>query len=71
MAGLHLAAHIGPGVTRSDQEIVSAARAGGVDIESVSHCGVDGPGPQGLMFGYGAISLDRIPEGLARLREVV
>ncbi|MFC4906586.1 PLP-dependent aminotransferase family protein [Actinomadura gamaensis] len=67
-AGLHLSATLsGP----SDKQAVRAAEAEGVALFPLSEFAVTQPPMNGLIFGYGAITLDEIPEALRRLRGVL
>ena len=68
-AGLHLAALARPGV--DPEVIVEAARLEGIHVHSLRTYGGGCSGPPGLLFGYGAINLEGIDEGLARLRRVM
>ena len=69
-AGMHVTALLRPGGTRTDAEVVEAARRRGVELSlPVSAFAVTGPPRQGLVIGYGGVPTDRIPEGLRRLRE--
>jgi GntR family transcriptional regulator/MocR family aminotransferase len=69
MAGLHLAARLTVDVR--DLQIRRAAQAASIAIRGLSDWSVRDPAPQGLVFGYGGIDADRIPAGLARLREIM
>jgi GntR family transcriptional regulator / MocR family aminotransferase len=71
IAGLHLAALARPGV--NPEAIVEAARLAGVRVYSLrTYAYASGSsGPAGLLFGYGAIDVQTIGEGLARLRRVM
>ncbi len=69
MAGLHLAARLTVDVP--DIEIRRAAQAASIAIRGLSEWSVRDPAPQGLVFGYGGIDAERIPAGLARLREIM
>jgi GntR family transcriptional regulator/MocR family aminotransferase len=65
-AGLHVAALARPGV-----DVVRAAdRAAerGVAIRTLSYFGEGEDAPDGLVIGYGAIPVERVDEGLRRLR---
>ncbi|MCP2338744.1 MocR-like pyridoxine biosynthesis transcription factor PdxR [Actinomadura rupiterrae] len=67
-AGLHLSATLsGP----SDIRTVRAAEAEGVALFPLSDFAVTEPPVNGLVFGYGAITLDDLPEALHRLRHVL
>jgi GntR family transcriptional regulator/MocR family aminotransferase len=67
-AGLHLSAWTAPGLDA--REIVRQARARGVGLAPLSRFQM-GSGPDGLAFGHGAISLERLDEALHRLRKVI
>jgi GntR family transcriptional regulator/MocR family aminotransferase len=78
-AGLHLSAlHrsapslSAPSLSASGWEDTDAialrARANGVEVVPLARFAVDGPPRSGLVFGYGMVPVERIPEGLARLR---
>ena len=67
-SGLHLAAFLsGRGAAR-DHPICERASALGVSVFPLSYHYVSTRPRAGLLFGYGAISLDDIAEGLRRLR---
>ncbi|WP_432879305.1 PLP-dependent aminotransferase family protein [Kribbella sp. CA-245084] len=68
--GTHMAALLTPGQP-SDTTLAARALAEGVNLGTVSRWGIDGPGPNGFVFGYGAIATDRIPAALAALRRVI
>jgi GntR family transcriptional regulator/MocR family aminotransferase len=42
-----------------------------VHLGTSSRWGIERLGPNGFVFGYGAIPSDRIPAGLAALRRVI
>lgn len=66
--GLHLAALLERQEGPTDLAVAGRAAAEGVAIYPLStHYAAPRP-RQGFLFGYGAIALERIPEGLARLR---
>jgi GntR family transcriptional regulator / MocR family aminotransferase len=69
-AGLHIAARLrAPADEHVDTEIVARAEGRGVVLQPLSMFRMAGTStPPGLMFGYGAIDLAAIPEGLRRLR---
>ena len=63
-AGLHLCARSNVDV----RPVIATARSKGVSVQALGDfCA--GPPQQGLVIGYGAISLPKIAEGLRRLRE--
>ncbi|WP_027943156.1 PLP-dependent aminotransferase family protein [Amycolatopsis taiwanensis] len=66
-AGLHVSAF----TAKPAQPMVSAARRAGVWLYSLDGFGEPHGVMQGLIFGYGAIPLDRIEPGLRKLREVI
>lgn len=68
--GTHMAALLTPGRPR-DTDLAARALAEGVNVGTISRWGVEHPGPNGFVFGYGAISADEIPDGLAALRRVI
>jgi GntR family transcriptional regulator / MocR family aminotransferase len=68
-AGLHLSAVLADGT--DDAGIVRKALQEGVGLFALSEFAVAGPVTPGLVFGYGAIALPEIGEGLRRLRPVV
>jgi GntR family transcriptional regulator/MocR family aminotransferase len=67
-AGLHLSAWAAAGV--DVRETVRRARAAGVGLYPLSQFRM-ADGPDGLIFGYGAIPQQRIDEALRRLRAAV
>ncbi len=68
--GTHMAALLTPGQL-PDTTLTARALAEGVNLGTISRWGIERPGPNGFVFGYGAISADRIPDGLAALRRVI
>lgn len=68
--GLHLAAFLGQAHGSTDIVIAERALAGGVGILPLSHHYLASP-RSGFLFGYGAIPVERIEEGLRRLRQLV
>lgn len=68
-AGLHLSATLPEGT--DDASVVREALSEGVGLFALSEFAVDGPAVPGLVFGYGAVTLPEIGEGLRRLRRVV
>ncbi|TCC30864.1 PLP-dependent aminotransferase family protein [Kribbella speibonae] len=68
--GTHTAALLTPGNT-DDLALTDRARAEGVLVGALSRWGLERPGPNGFVFGYGAIPADRIRDGLAALRRVI
>ncbi|MQA79995.1 MAG: aminotransferase class I/II-fold pyridoxal phosphate-dependent enzyme [Streptosporangiales bacterium] len=68
--GTHMAALLTPGQPH-DATLAAHALAEGVNLGTISRWGIERPGPNGFVFGYGAISTDRIPDGLAALRRVI
>jgi GntR family transcriptional regulator/MocR family aminotransferase len=69
--GLHLTALFPEGTDRSDTDVAERARAEDVSVLSLSYHYRGAPERQGLLLGYGAISLDRVDEALRRLRRCV
>jgi GntR family transcriptional regulator / MocR family aminotransferase len=67
--GLHLSALLEGRDSSSDLAVAERARARGVAVFPLSPYHKDVEPRAGLLFGYGAIPLERIPEGLARVRE--
>jgi GntR family transcriptional regulator/MocR family aminotransferase len=71
VAGLHLSAHLRNTTVNDqidDEALVDQARRAGVGVYPVSIFGSAASPHRGLILGYGAISLDRIDEGLRLLR---
>lgn len=68
--GTHVAALLTPGQP-SDTSLAVRALAEGVNLVTISRWGIERPGPNGFVFGYGAISADRIRDGLAALHRVI
>ena len=68
--GTHMAALLTPGQP-PDTVLVARALAAGVNLGPISRWGIDSPGPNGFVFGYGAIAAERIPDGLTALRRVI
>jgi GntR family transcriptional regulator / MocR family aminotransferase len=68
--GTHMAALLTPGQL-PDTTLAARALTAGVNVGTVSRWGIEGPGPNGFVFGYGAIPAERIPAGLAALRRVI
>ena len=68
--GTHMAALLTPGQP-PDTTLAGRALAEGVNLGTISRWGIERPGPNGFVFGYGAISAERIPDGLAALRRVI
>lgn len=70
MAGMHVAATLRPEVELTDREIARRARRAGVDLHMpISSFAVTEPPRRGLVFGYGAIPIEHIPDGLLRLHD--
>jgi GntR family transcriptional regulator / MocR family aminotransferase len=65
IAGLHLAAFVREPIDVGD--LVARAAAAGVRVEDLRTYHGEGPGRPGVALGYGAIELDAIAPGLARL----
>lgn len=68
--GTHVAALLAPGQP-PDTKLAARALAEGVRVGTISRWGIERPGPNGFVFGYGAVSADRVRDGLAALRRVV
>lgn len=68
--GTHMAALLTPDQP-PDTTLVARALATGVNLGTISRWGIDHPGPNGFVFGYGAISADQIPGALTSLRRVI
>jgi GntR family transcriptional regulator/MocR family aminotransferase len=66
IAGLHVCARLRPDVPIDVTNVLRRARAAGVAVEDLAGYCAETP-QQGLVLGYGAISLDRIDQGLRRL----
>lgn len=69
IAGLHMAMLARPAV--DPEAVVEEARRAEIHVHSLRTYGGGCSGPAGLLFGYGAIDLEGIDEGLARLRRVM
>lgn len=67
--GLHLSAFLRGRDASTDLDVVERARGHGVALLPLSPHFVSTPPRAGLLIGYGAISADRIEEGLRRVRE--
>lgn len=68
--GTHLAALLTPGQP-PDTVLSARALAAGVNLGTISRWGIEQRSPSGFVFGYGAVSADLIPAGLAALRRVI
>ncbi|WP_406048741.1 PLP-dependent aminotransferase family protein [Kribbella sp. NBC_00889] len=68
--GTHMAALLTSGQP-SDTVLAARALTAGVNLGTISRWGIDRPGPNGFVFGYGAVPADLIPEALAALRRVI
>lgn len=64
-AGIHLAAHLKPGL--DEAALVRAARAQDIGLYGISAFHVGVPVRPGLLFGYGGIDALRIDTALAKL----
>ncbi len=74
LAGLHLTGWLRSGTARSgdaeeSRAIARRAADAGVAVQTLADFSRSGTPPAGLMIGYGLIPLDRIEEGLRRLRD--
>jgi GntR family transcriptional regulator / MocR family aminotransferase len=67
-AGLHVAVRTAPGVAIDLNQVVLRAEAWGVRVRTLSYFSAGSVAPDGLVFGYGALTTRRIEEGLKRLR---
>ena len=67
LVGLHVTALSAGSAGLDDVEVAARARAAGVEVLPLSPMAVAHP-VRGFALGYGAITEDRIPAGLARLR---
>ncbi|TMQ90004.1 PLP-dependent aminotransferase family protein [Actinomadura soli] len=71
-AGLHLSATLREGPGRRDDAVIARKALGaGVGLFALSEFAVTGPPVRGLVFGYGAVALREIEEGIGRLRHVM
>ncbi|WP_433167562.1 PLP-dependent aminotransferase family protein [Kribbella sp. CA-247076] len=68
--GTHMAALLAPDQP-ADTVLATRALAAGVYVGTVSRWGIERPGPNGFVFGYGAVAAERIPDALAALRRVI
>ncbi|HZN74562.1 MAG TPA: PLP-dependent aminotransferase family protein [Micromonosporaceae bacterium] len=68
VAGLHLSALFHDDSPVDPADLQQAAAAEGVAIEILTQFAPPGRAPAGLVLGYGGIPIDRIDEGLRRLR---
>jgi GntR family transcriptional regulator/MocR family aminotransferase len=69
MTGLHLAALARTASVEQIAAVASRAFDAGVGIQELSRLAVSKAPRAGVVLGYGAISAERIPEGLRRLRK--
>lgn len=69
VAGLHLSATLPDGT--DDAAIARKALDAGVGLFALSEFAVTGPPVPGLVFGYGAVALSEIDEGIRRLCHVL
>lgn len=67
-AGLHLAAIARRRWARHVPALIRTARAADVAVQDLATSSINGQGTAGLLLGFGAIALDRLDEGLSRLR---
>ncbi|MFI0368233.1 PLP-dependent aminotransferase family protein [Actinomadura sp. 1N219] len=71
-AGLHLSAVLREGPERRDDAVIARqALDAGIGLFALSEFTVAGPPVQGLVFGYGAVTLPEIEAGIGRLRHVM
>ena len=68
-AGLHVAATAPAMAPEELDAAVRRASAAGVEVLPLSVCDVGPPSQPGIALGYGAIPIDRVDEGLRRLRQ--
>ncbi|AKF80587.1 GntR family transcriptional regulator [Myxococcus fulvus 124B02] len=68
VAGLHLCATFTRGGARLEKELTTKAHAAGVGVESLSRYFMGAPTRHGWVLGYGGVTVERIEEGLRRLR---
>jgi GntR family transcriptional regulator / MocR family aminotransferase len=68
--GIHLATLLADPDT-DDTEVARRAAAAGVAVQPLSYFAHSTPARSGLVLGYGAIPVDRIDEGLRRLRSAI
>src|SRR6266511_2601811 len=67
-AGLHLTARLRSGSTDEEHEVVRRGRTVDVAVQALSDFAGSTPPQAGLLLGYGLIPVDRIEEGMHRLR---
>ncbi|WP_237079124.1 hypothetical protein [Myxococcus xanthus] len=68
VAGLHLCVTFTRGGARLEREFTRRARDAGIGIEALSGYFAGAPTHHGWVLGYGGVTVDRIDEGLRRLR---
>jgi GntR family transcriptional regulator/MocR family aminotransferase len=68
-AGTHLVATLSPGAR--DVEVSERAAALGLAVMPLSSCYLGKTGRQGLVLGYGAVSVEEMPEAARRLRRAL
>ncbi|ABF86680.1 transcriptional regulator, GntR family [Myxococcus xanthus DK 1622] len=68
VAGLHLCVTFTRGGARLERELTRRARDAGIGIEALSGYFAGAPTRHGWVLGYGGVTVDRIDEGLWRLR---
>lgn len=66
--GLHLTALARSASVAQLAQVVARASEAGIQVHKLSSFAVANPAQAGLVLGYGAIAIDRIEEGLGRLR---
>ncbi len=67
-AGLHLTARLRSGSTDEEHEVVRRGHTVDVAVQALSDFAGSTPPQAGLLLGYGLIPVDRIEEGMHRLR---
>ncbi|GIE78082.1 GntR family transcriptional regulator [Actinoplanes philippinensis] len=67
IAGLHLTAHLRPGVRDGAATVVERAARAGVALQTLAQFHRGPAGPDGLVIGFGSVPTDRLPEALRLL----
>jgi len=68
-AGLHVLAWLPPDL--SEEAVQGAASERGLGVYGLAPYWVSGPGPAGLVFGYGSLTRKEVVEGIDLLAEVI
>jgi GntR family transcriptional regulator / MocR family aminotransferase len=68
-AGMHLTATVAPGAVVDIAEVVRRAEARGVAVRALADFHLGTPTCDGLVLGYGGITIAKIDEGLALLAD--